>query len=314
MSKVYILDRITDTNIESQILGDNVSLDFDEQAEVLLVWHEPIGGKEMDKYTKLKAVVRYGVGYDNVDLQAARDRGVVVCNTPDYGVDEVADSALAMILSFSRDSYRLNSIAKRDPSSWDITKAAPIARTSKITVGVIGAGRIGGSLLVRLNALRFDTVFYDPYKDSGYEKLLNAKRVWSIEGLLAVSDIVSINTPLTDETQGMVNKGFISKLKKGASFVNTARGKIVADIDDFYQPLKNNKIANIGFDVLPFEPPQPSKLLDAWQNNENWIDGRVIITPHHAFYSIDSYEECRRKAAENALCVLQGMQPINIVS
>ena len=314
MAKVYILDRVADTSIESPVLGNDVSRDFDSNAEVLLVWHAPVDRDLLEKFPKLKAVIRYGVGYDNVDLQAAKERNVVVCNTPDYGVEEVADSAVAMILSFSRDVFRLNAIAKRDPDCWDDTKAAPVLRSSNTKVGVIGAGRIGGSVLQRLKALRFDTVFYDPYKESGYEKLLDARRVESIDDLLEQADIISINTPLTSETKGMVDKNFIRKIKKGASFVNTARGKVVADIDDFYEPLRNNDILNTGFDVLPFEPPKESKLLDAWRRNEEWIDGRVIITPHHAFYSVDAYRECRHKAAVNALRVLEGRQPINILT
>ena len=314
MARVYICDRITDTSIEGAVLGEDVSCTFDSNAEVLLVWHLPVTEDLLNKHPNLKAVIRYGVGYDNVDLAAAERRGIVVCNTPDYGVDEVADSAVAMILSFSRDIFRLNTIAKTDSSSWDDTKAAAVSRSVHTTVGVIGAGRIGGSVLTRLKSLRFDTVFYDPYKDSGYEKLLNSRRVDSIDELLLQSDIISINTPLTDETRNMANKDFISKIKRGASFVNTARGKIVEDIDDFYLPMKNGDILYLGLDVLPFEPPKPSKLLDAWRNNESWIDGRVIITPHHAFYSVDAYKECRRKAAENALRVLQGVTPKNILS
>ena len=313
MGKVHIYDRIPDTSIESKVLGDIVSREYDKNAEILLVWHAPINTEVLERYPKLKAVIRYGVGYDNVDFSATRERGVIVCNTPDYGVDEVADSAVAMILSFSRDCFRLNAIAKRDPTSWDNVKAAPIKRGANTTVGVIGAGRIGGSVLTRLKLLRFDTVFFDPYKDSGYEKLLDARRVHSIDEILEQSDIISIHTPLTDETRGMVNKDFIAKMKPGSSFVNTARGKIMEDIDDFYLPLKDDRILYFGTDVLPDEPPEPSKLLDAWKNNEDWIDGRVFITPHHAFYSVDAFEECRRKAAENALRVLEGKTPFNLL-
>ena len=314
MAKVLVFDRIPDTSVEADVLGSSVSMDYDKDVEVLLVWHAPINRDVLDKFPKLKAVIRYGVGYDNVDFSATRERGVIVCNTPDYGVDEVADSAVAMILCFSRDSFRLNAISKRDPSSWDNERAAPIKRGANTTVGVIGAGRIGGSVLTRLKLLRFDTVFFDPYKDSGYEKLLDARRVHSIEEILEQSDIISLHTPLTDETRCMVNKDFIAKMKPGSSLVNTARGKIMEDIDDFYLPLMDNKILYLGTDVLPDEPPKSSKLLDAWKNNEDWVDGRVFITPHHAFYSVDAYKECRRKAAENALRVLEGKTPFNLLS
>lgn len=313
MAKVYITDRIEEPTIEETILGKAVSCEEDTDAEVLLAWHKPITAQFMNRFPKLKAIVRYGVGYDNVDLTEAKARNILVCNTPDYGVDEVSDSAVAMILCFTRDIFFLNHTAKIDDTAWTFNRPRRISRNSATTIGILGAGRIGGTTALKLKALKYDVVFFDPYKERGHEKLLNCRRAETLDEVLTQADMISIHTPLTDETKGMVDVSFVSKMKNGASLVNTARGKILSDVDVLYEPLKCNRIANVGLDVIPDEPPKASKLLAAWKSNAGWLEGRVIVTPHHAFYSIQAYDECRLKAAQNTLRILEGKMPYNII-
>lgn len=183
-----------------------------------------------------------------------------------------------------------------------------------MTVGVVGAGRIGGSILRKLKAIGFKILFFDPYKERGYEKMLDSGRVESLDELLSVSDIVSINTPLTKETKGMVDINFINKMKDGAIFVNTARGEIVDNLDDFIQPLKTGKIFGLAFDVLPHEPPNDCNLINEWRERKDWIDGKLIINPHVSYYSKNAYKEMREKAAKNAKRILDGKKPFNIIT
>ena len=198
-------------------------------------------------------------------------------------------------------------------SSWQENTITNLRRSSQLTIGMIGAGRIGGSIIRKAKAIGFIVVFFDPFKDSGYEKMLGVDRFYTLDELLNVSDIVSINTPLTKETRGLVDKLFISKMKYGASLINTARGEILADIDDFIDPIKSGAISGLALDVLPTEPPEDKGLISAWKSREEWLDGKVIINPHTSYYTIESYNEMRTKAALNSKRILDGKTPLNIV-
>jgi C-terminal binding protein len=314
MSRVYITDYISDPTVEREILGDALADRISPDVEVLLVWHERIDEAYVEPLPRLRGVVRYGVGYDSLDLECLARRGIVACNTPDYGTEEVADTAVAMILNISRGVSRYDAMARGlGDSGWQENVLSPLKRASETTVGVIGAGRIGGSVVLRANALRFRTVIYDPYRERGYEKLLGAARVDSLAELLAVSDIVSVHTPLTAETAGMIDEAFIGAMKPGASFVNTARGPIVRDLEVFHGPLRRGRLGSVALDVLPEEPPRESPLLTAWRRRESWLDGRLMINPHTGFYSTAAFPEMRAKAARNALRILAGEAPHNVL-
>ena len=143
--------------------------------------------------------------------------------------------------------------------------------------------------------------------------MINSRRVDSLEEILDQSDILSIHTPLNDETKGLINSAFIQKMKDGASLVNTARGGLFSDLDVLYHALKSNKISQIGIDVLEHEPPTSNKIIDAWRNSDDWLEGRLIINPHTSYYSQSSYRELRMNAAKNAKRLLNNETPFNII-
>ena len=311
MSKIAITDFISVPDIEKEILGDLISTEVKEQTEVLLVWHEKINADYIKHLPKLKAVQRYGVGYDTLDLQAIKSKGIIACNNPDYGIDEVSDSTIAMITNIARGMTIYNNSGKKYFSSWQENFNPLIRRNSKTTVAVIGAGRIGGSVVLRCNALKFNVKFYDKYKERGYEKLLAAQRVDSLEEALEDSDIISLHVPLNDETKGMIDQSFINKMKPGSSLVNTARGGLFHDLEIIYDAMRAGKIYQFATDVLPQEPPGSDKLIDAWRRSEDWVNGRLIINPHTAYYSAESIIEMRVKAAQNALRLYRDEPPHN---
>lgn len=310
-----ITDYIDDPDIERSILGEPVSQDQKYQANVLLVWHERIDESYVAKFDKLQGVVRYGVGYDNIDLEVLSKRAIVFCNTPDYGVDEVSDTAVGMILNISR------GISVYDRKSrlltgqrWQEERISSLTRNSDQIIGVIGAGRIGGSVCRKLKAIGFQVVFYDPYVCSGHEKMLGVGRVGSLAELLSISDQVTIHTPLTGETRAMVDDKFVSLMKNGSSLVNTARGEIIASLDVIEQGLKSGQLGNVALDVLPEEPPQfTHSLIRSWQDDESWLSGRLIINPHSAFFSQRAFREMRENAALNVKRILDGQEPLNII-
>jgi len=310
-----ITDYIDDPDIERSILGEPVSQDQKYQANVLLVWHERIDESYVAKFDKLQGVVRYGVGYDNIDLEVLSKRAIVFCNTPDYGVDEVSDTAVGMILNISR------GISVYDRKSrlltgqrWQEERISSLTRNSDQIIGVIGAGRIGGSVCRKLKAIGFQVVFHDPYVCSGHEKMLGVGRVGSLAELLSISDQVTIHTPLTRETRAMVDDKFVSLMKKGSGLVNTARGEIIASLDVIEQGLKSGQLGNVALDVLPEEPPQfTHSLIRSWQDDESWLSGRLIINPHSAFFSQRAFREMRENAALNVKRILDGQEPLNII-
>ena len=314
MSKVLISDYIQNPDIETNILNENLTTTPNKDVEVILLWNTYANKEYVDSFPNLKAVIRYGAGYDNADLNYLKEKGIFLCNTPDYGTDEVSDTTIAMIMNIARGVSLYDSNAKNYFDTWQENTNKTIKRNSEYKLGVLGVGRIGGSVIVKANALKFDTYFYDPYLPYGYEKLLNTKRVEDLDEFIESMDILSINCPLTSETKNMINEEFISKMKKGSSLVNTARGGIVKDIDVFYEALKVGHLNSVAFDVLPSEPPKKSKLIDAWRAKESWLEGRVIINPHTAYYSKQAFFEMRQKAALNAKRVIDGLKPVNIVN
>ncbi len=314
MNRVYITDYITDPNFEKSVLDNEVTLSKKSDAEILLVWHKNVDANYLDQFPKLKVLIRYGVGCDNIDYDEVNKRKLILCNTPDYGIEEVSDTALGMILGLTRSIYRYDILAKTiDDGTWQENIIPEIRRSSEMNIGVLGAGRIGGSLLLKCNSLGFKTSFYDPYIFRGIEKTYSTKRYDDLDEFIQSNDIISINATQTNTSYEIVDEEFISKMKRGSYLINTARGKIIKDLDLFIEPIKENKILGLGLDVLPSEPPIKSKLINDWRVNAEWIENRVIINPHAGYYSNSSWREMRIKAAENAKRVLNGMEPFNIV-
>lgn len=298
---------------ENQILGDLVGVDVGIDTEILMVWHAVIDEKYISGLPRLRGVQRYGVGYENLDLTALKARGIVCCNNPDYGVAEVADTALAMILNITRGIGIYNSLAKHLSGSWQENVLRGLRRTSDLSIGVIGAGRIGSSVLLKCRQLGFKTSFFDPYVARGYEKVLSSSRFDCLHDLLKDSDIISLHVPLTPETAGMVDRDFIHSMKPGSSLVNTARGGLVADLTVLLDALTSQQIHQVALDVLPEEPPSDSELLHVWRDRSNPVSNRIIINPHTAYFSEQSYIEIRSKAARNALRLYNTETPYNLL-
>ncbi|MDC3156517.1 hypothetical protein OA855_01835 [Pelagibacteraceae bacterium] len=318
MSKVFITDYIKNPSIEKKILGKYLSLKKNKNIEVLLVWHEHINKEFCKPFKNLKGVIRYGVGYDNIDVDYLNKKNILFCNTPDYGVDEVSDTAIAAILNFNRmiNIYDINLKNKKSKyfNEWQENTLKSIKRINKVNIGVIGAGRIGTSVLKKCKYLGFNCSFYDPYLPSGFEKTINVKRVDSLKKLLNISDYVSLHIPLNKNTKNIINEEFILNMKKGSSLINTARGGLLKNLEIIYDALKNNQLQSIFLDVLPKEPPLlNNKLLKAWINNEKWILGRLIINPHSSYFSKEAFKEMRLKASLNALKIINNEKPINII-
>lgn len=257
------------------------------------------------KLDKCRIVARAGVGFDGIDLAACAKRGIAVCNCPDYGTTDVADHAIALYLALVRGIVFFQDALRADPTAgWDWTAPPLIDRVRGRCFGVIGMGRIGTAAARRARALDMPVHFYDPYVPDGQELALGFERTRHLEELLERADVISLHTPLTDETRGMMNEDRLARMRRNAILINTARGAIV-DIGALFAALKQGRIAGAALDVLPQEPPDPSHpLLRAYRANEEWLAGRLLLSPHAAFYSAAGMADLRRKPVETVVAYL----------
>ena len=326
--RVVITDFITgDLGPERQLLGeiaDLVALDaysehdlvgHVEEADALMLYHNITISKDtIGKLKHCKLIVRCGVGYDNVDRQFARSRGIPVANVPDYGTEEVADSAIGLMLTLTRGIHLLNSIYRDGGEGWTYRTAAPIWRLRGRVFGVVGLGRIGTAAAVRAKALGMDVVFYDPYQADGYDKALGIRRADTLDELLRSAYVVSVHTPLTPETKGLINAEAIAKMPRGSYLVNTARGAVV-DTSAIPDAIASGHLAGAGIDVLAVEPPTPDDpLIRAWRDPNHPAYHRVIVNPHSAFYAEEGLLDMRTKGAKAVRNALTGRPLANVVN
>jgi D-3-phosphoglycerate dehydrogenase/C-terminal binding protein len=302
---------------EIRLLGATDAADIRDElrdADAVLLWHEvSLGAADIEAMERCRVIVRYGVGFDSVDLAAAAKKGIPVCHVPDYGTEEVADHAMALLLALARGIVvRHEEVVS---GTWDVgVSNPPLRRLRGTTLGILGLGRIGTATALRAKAFGMEVVFYDPYVPDGRDKSLGVRRVESLKELAAASDALSIHVPLTDETRRMVGEEFFRDAKDGVVVVNTARGEVVV-ADAFAKALADGKAAAGGFDVLPVEPPDSTiTFLTALRHREEFTRGRLVFTPHSAFYTEESLRELREKTAREALRVLCGKPPRNCVN
>jgi D-3-phosphoglycerate dehydrogenase len=253
----------------------------------ILLQYAPITAHVIGALPDLGIVSRIGAGYDTIDPQACEDAGVWLANSPDYGVGEVATHALALALASVRNIVAYH----RDigAGTWYFMSSGKLMRPSQLTLGIVGLGRIGKRMAHISRNVFKRVVAYDPYLIDG-DFPAYVERAASLTELAQQSDVVSVHTPLTAETRGMLDAQFFGALKPGAHFVNTARGAIV-NIPDLMRALDAGTLGGAGLDVLPEEPVARDSALLAHP--------RVILTPHAAFYSVEAEKELRRKAAQN---------------
>ena len=305
VAEVTALNAMSEADLVGQI----------EDADAIMVYHYfQFTRDSIERLEKCKAIVRPGVGYDGIDIEAARECGIPVCNVPDYGTEEVADSALAMAMSLSRGTHFLNHRLQRGVGEWNVDQAAPIPRLRKRVFGIIGCGRIGTAAAMRAKAFGFDVLFYDPYLPDGIDKALGIRRCDQLSELLETSYIVSLHCPLTDETRNIISADEINQMPQGSFLVNTARGGVL-DSQAVIDALASGHLNGAGIDVLEQEPPpEESPLLIAWRDPQHPAHERLMITPHTAFYCEEGCEEFRVKGAREVLRALRGEPLRNCVN
>src|SRR5688500_8327149 len=267
----------------------------------------------IDRLKRCKLIVRAGVGIDNVDHRHARTRNIPVANIPDYGSEEVADTAIGMMLSLTRGIHLLNSRLREGSGPWSYTQVQPLTRLRNATIGIVGLGRIGTATALRAKSIGMDVIFYDPWKPDGFDKALGIRRSESFEGLLSQSSVLTLHCPLTPETYHLINRDSLEKLPMGAFLVNTSRGAVV-DTSAIPRAIESGRLSGAAIDVLEVEPPLNDVLVQAWRDPGHPAYHRVLINPHAAFYCEQGLHEIRVKGTEACMRALLGGVVRNVVN
>lgn len=264
-------------------------------AVALLNQYAPITEKVLSNLPNCKVIVRYGVGVDNIDIEAASKYQIQICNVPDYGVEEVSDHALSLMFTLVRKINLLNSNTKK--GNWDFRISRPILRMNTLKLGVVGMGRIGQALAKKATGIGLHVMGFDRNKQ---KQVKNVEQV-TFDYLIRNSDIVSIHLPLEKSTYHLFNSEVFKIMKKNAIIINTARGSIINE-QELAEAIKNKDISGAGIDVLEVEPPQ--------EDNPLLKEDNVIITPHAAWYSEEAAAELKYKAAKEIANVVRNNNPI----
>ena len=286
--------------VDTQALGLGVEQAFDlaverDAAAILAGPIIPLDRDHLERLDGCRAVVRYGVGLDNVDIDAAQELGIAVGNVPEYGHEEISNHAIALLLALSRKLFAFDAAVRRGGTG--IPAPQSVARLSRRTLGLVGYGRIGRRVAEKARAFGLEVVAYDPYASTADVDLLE------LDELLRRADILSLHVPLTPETRHMIGARELALLARGSLVINIGRGGLV-DEDALVAALHSGHIAGAALDVTEIEPlPLDSPLLGA---------PNVILTPHVAWVSDVALSDLKRLTAENALRLIGAREPVAV--
>lgn len=272
---------------------------------VIALLTDKIDAAVFDATPNAKIFANYAVGFDNIDLKAAKDRGITITNTPEVLTEAVAEHTAALIMAAGRRLVEADAFLRAgEYRSWDPLLLLGMEFKGK-TLGIVGCGRIGRRLAeIMHHGFGMDIAYFDRKPDSSLESALGARYAAEIDELLSTSDVVSVHLPLTDETRHLFNQERFSKMKPGSIFVNTARGAIV-DEKALAAALRDGTLSVAALDVFENEPAVDSDLL-ALKN--------VVLTPHIASATREARDQMSLVAADNVIAVLDGRPALNPVS
>jgi len=311
----------TDVSIERNLLeaagiefvigtcaSDDEVVEVAERATCILTMTHQFSADLLDRLPKLRGIVRYGVGVDNIDLGAATSRGIVACNVADYCIDEVSNHAFALLLAVNRRLLPLDRIVREPDHAKAATNLAAIGHVGPIrgeTLGLVAFGPIARSVAQKALGFGLRVVVHDPFVDPALVEGMVGEAPVALDELLVQSDYISVHVPAGASTIGMVGAAELARCKPTAIIVLTSRGGVV-DEQALYEALRDGRLSGAGVDVWDPEPAGPDKPLASLDN--------VIVTPHYGFYSERSKILLRERVAESAVDVVTGIIPRSVVN
>ncbi|MEM0297668.1 MAG: C-terminal binding protein [Zestosphaera sp.] len=288
-------------------INEDVIKEAAKDADVIVIVYAKITDKIIENAAKLKGIVRCGIGVDNINLEAATKRGIVVANVPDYAITTVADHAFALILSLVRKVMKWDLYVRegRYVGRWTSPPQELIGTDMDgKTLGLVGFGKIGREVARRAKGFNMKVLVFDPYISKELAEQMGVELV-DLDTLLRNSDIVSLHAPLTKETYHIINEDRLKLMRKNAYIVNTSRGPLI-DEKALYKALKEGWIAGAALDVFEVEPLPPDNPLLKLDN--------VILTPHIAWFTEEALQRLEYTAVEEAIRILKGELPKNLVN
>jgi D-3-phosphoglycerate dehydrogenase len=273
-----------------------------KDADAVLVTYAKLTRDVLMQLTRCRAIGRFGLGVDNIDLPTAKEKGIAVNYVPDYCIREVSDHAMALLLALIRKIPLSNKLVQS--GRWEMPAVVPIRRIEGTVLGLIGFGHIPRLVAPKAQAFGMRVISYDPFAKPDVFKAAGVEGV-DLDTLLKTSDYVSVHAPLLPAPRGMLNAAAFSKMKKGAYVVNTARGPLI-DEPDLIAALDSGQVGGAGLDVVAAEPLAKDSPLLGRDN--------VIISPHTAFYSIEALNELQTKCATDVARVLSGEKAVYPIS
>jgi D-3-phosphoglycerate dehydrogenase / 2-oxoglutarate reductase len=296
------LARLNPTYRMSKSVNADDILAVAKDADAVLVTYAKLTREVLSQFTRCKAIGRFGLGVDNIDLPTAKEKGIAVNYVPDYCIREVSDHAMALLLSLIRKVPLSNKLVQS--GRWEMPAVVPIRRIEGTVLGLIGFGHIPRLVAPKAQAFGIKVIAHDPFAKPEIFKAANVESV-DLDTLFKTSDYVSVHAPLLPATRGMMNAAAFAKMKKGAYVVNTARGPLI-DEPALIAALDSGQIGGAGLDVVATEPLAKDSLLVGRDN--------VIISPHTAFYSIEALNELQTKCATDVARVLSGEKAVYPIS
>jgi D-3-phosphoglycerate dehydrogenase len=296
------LAKLNPTFLMSKSANADDILAVAKDADAILVTYAKLTRDILTQLTKCKAIGRFGLGVDNIDLPAAKEKGIAVNYVPDYCIREVSDHAMALLLALIRKIPLSNKLVQS--GRWDMPAVVPIRRIEGTVLGLVSFGNIPRLVAPKAQAFGIKVIAFDPYAKPDVFKTANVTSV-DFDTLLKTSDYISVHAPLLPATRGMMNADVFAKMKKGAYLVNTARGPLI-DEPALIAALDAGQLGGAGLDVVATEPlAKDSKLL----GRDN-----IIISPHTGFYSIEALNELQTKCAADVARVLSGEKAVYPIS
>lgn len=288
--------------IDLQCRTEEDVLTMAADADIIINQYAPMTERVINGLERCKAIIRYGIGVDTIDVKAATAKGIYVCNIPDYGVDETSNHAISMIMALARKLPVITADVKR--GNWGLECAKPLHRFAGSTLGLVGLGRIATAVAAKMAAFNLNIIAYDPYVSEDHAAQAGVRLV-DFKTLYRSSDYISIHCPSTDENYHLINRDVLRQMKPTAYLINAARGSIV-DEQALIWALEEGEIAGAGLDVLEKEPiDSNSRLLQMDQ---------VIVTSHFGGYSEEAIDTLQKKAALEAVNILSGNPPFHAVN
>jgi D-3-phosphoglycerate dehydrogenase len=273
-----------------------------KDADAILVTYAKITREIIGQLTRCKAIGRFGLGVDNIDLPAAKEKSIAVNYVPDYCIREVSDHTMALLLALIRKIPLSNKLVQG--GRWEMPAVVPIRRIEGTVLGLVGFGHIPRLVAPKAQAFGIKVVAFDPYAKADLFKAAAVESV-DFDALLRTADYISVHAPLMPATRGMMNAEAFGKMKKGAFIVNTARGPLINE-RALIAALDAGQVGGAGLDVVETEPLAKDSPLLGRDN--------VIVSPHTAFYSIEALEELQTKCASDVARVLSGEKAIYPIS